>query len=1059
MISQYQQGTVQPKSMTLGMQRQVMQDPRFQYGVPGGQDPRHYQRQAELRRMGVGSAIAKTAMDIGGWEASAGIASAAGMGALGGIAFPMIAGTAALYMPMRGINNAMDRQRFMHGMAADIEQYRETLGFRGGLSYNQATNLAGRMQRSMYQGGFFNKDQQSQIHKIALSNNMISARGGGAASGTLRQYERNFEELKDTTEEVVKLLQTTIEGGMSVIKELQNSGFGSMGRIRQQIRQAKAFGGVTGLGTQNMMQIGAAGARAVQGTPWSANVGASMYQSGAAQAATLSRAGPAGSYAVQRVGGIAAAGGVLANAAMNVLSSGMGTKAVAYAMKPDGTIDEARMNRLMSGKVGAYEMVVGASERGYAMGPSGRVLFERNKEDALNSMSDIGRTQMVNRTFEAWGQGRYGTTDAKAWVFAGQFTNNQRDQRLFAESLLRPKGFDDQYAALQATRATMNQVEMTRAAGPLGRVIGGAIKSTGGYFDRMGEDIVYGSGRVMTGIANVGAAIRKGASYAYEDVLQGIGVYDKYGGINRARAVDAGAAIRAQYGMGRRESELGARGLALTSDSGFARLKNIKKVDAGIDYGALVSKDPKMAAYLYQQIGGAVNLGTAGDLVKNDMVLRGLGATPGSAMFNMIKEQPIAFANSFLATANQYRTSVNKKYENQTTQWDKTMALLPKAYQEKLLDMKRQQSLWIDLGGGQAHHATIGKTKIQGIGTGAAADLVRSQVQVEYDKKNSDIAGTMLHEKSVDLSAYQKAKREAIYYDTFGFKMEAKTSTSEISGITRTTMHETAATTRKKKQLRKILGKEFRFDTAQQQEEAALEIDRLVKSRDISKLNKLAPIISGDKDMTALYFASNEYKEKRSSERQARLNLATAEAIDIRTGEANKFTDHLRYNLHTEVSSKQQSQINKIFLGRANLKDLKSLGKDMISMLATGAGVTEATIKDQIEQGTLSPYLRNVESVQSKEEISAIEKARVDFANAEARKRQADNANKGFIKRDEKEAAAKKANIEYLQAKEEYDKLTGVTGSMSYADSPRSEKSYTSVQPPILNYWNNKWTL
>ncbi|RLE69901.1 MAG: hypothetical protein DRJ45_05950, partial [Thermoprotei archaeon] len=135
MISQYQQGTVQPASMTLAMQRHVAMDPRFQYGVPGGQDPRHYQRQAELRRMGVGAAIAKTAMDIGAWEAGAGIAGMAGMGVLGGIAFPVALSAAALYMPMRGINNAIQRQQFMHSMAADIEQYRDQLGFRGGLSY------------------------------------------------------------------------------------------------------------------------------------------------------------------------------------------------------------------------------------------------------------------------------------------------------------------------------------------------------------------------------------------------------------------------------------------------------------------------------------------------------------------------------------------------------------------------------------------------------------------------------------------------------------------------------------------------------------------------------------------------------------------------------------------------------------------------------------------------------------------------------------------------------------------------------------------------------------
>jgi len=40
---------------------------------------------------------------------------------------------------------------------------------------------------------------------------------------------------------------------MSVIKELQQSGFTSIGAIRQQVLQAKAFGDVTGVGAQNMI--------------------------------------------------------------------------------------------------------------------------------------------------------------------------------------------------------------------------------------------------------------------------------------------------------------------------------------------------------------------------------------------------------------------------------------------------------------------------------------------------------------------------------------------------------------------------------------------------------------------------------------------------------------------------------------------------------------------------------------------------------------------------------------------------------------------------------------
>lgn len=1066
MISQYQQATVQPTSMTLGMQRHVATDPRFQYGVPGGQDPRHYQRQTQLRQMGVGTAIAKTAMDIGAWEAGAGVAGAMGMGTLGGIAFPMAATAAALYMPMRGINNAMERQTFMHGMAADLEQYRDTLGFRGGLSYNQATNLAGRMQRSMYQGGFFNKDQQSQIHKIALSNDMISAKGGGAASGTLRQYERNFEDLKETTEEVVKLMQTTIEGGMSIIKELQGTGFGTMRQVRQQVRQAKAFGGITGMGAQNMMLQGAAGARAVQGTPWAASVGASMYQTGAAQASYMSRMGPGGAYAVQRAGGVAAAGGVLANAQMNVLSSGMGTKAVAYAMNADGTVDQDRMARLMGGKVGAYEMVVGASQRGYAMGISGRVLFERYKEDALNQMSDMGRTQMTNKVFQAWGRGRFGNVEAKAWAFAGQFTNDQRSQRLFAENLMRPKGFDEQFGGLQATRATLTQASIRRPLGPVGRAVTGAAGAVGGAFDRFGEDVVYQSGRAMGGLSKAWMDIKKGAGGFVEDALQVAGIYDEYGGINRATTADPAAAIRNQYAMGTSASRAGMAQLAQSSPAAMQRLRNIKKVDLNFNIGSMMRRDPNQLAYAYQQIGAAMNTGTMGDLWRNDKVTRILGAAPGSEMLRLLQTNPLGVGNTFLGQANQFRTSVSKNYELATTEFDRIMTRLPKASQERLLDMKLNARATYDLLGAHATDISIGKNKAQGIGTGAASDLVMKVARAEAERDGDAKMGAKFNEVSTDLEPYRKARREGVY-GALGFKMEERVSVSHKEGITTRRMVETAETRKRKKGIRKVLGKEFRMDTPEAQMEVYSEIERLRESRDYAKLGKLAPILSGEKDADAMYFYSKGKGTWQDDKRKASAAMAEeqgADAYKIRMAKAQRAIDTLEIGMGQRVTSQQKGFVTNLLTEQLSPAQIKKQtrfgGKGIVNMLATLAGTSVDVIKDEIKGGTLSKFVAGTDMGQTRQDTSGgVDRARADLAEWQDRKRLIENTNKGFIKEDGKKMEAKKINMELLKAQEEYDRLRGVTPEMAYPTSTRDKTSYTSVQPPILNYWNNKWTL
>jgi len=1070
MVSQYQQSTVQPKSMTLGMQRHVAQDPRFQYGVPGGQDPRHYQRQAQLRQMGVGTAIAKTAMDIGAWEAGAGVAAglkAVGMGFFGsGIAVPAIAAGAALYMPMRGISNAMERQSFMHGMAADIEQYRDTLGFSGGLSYKQTTNLAGRMQRNMYQGGFFNKDQQSQIHKIALSNNMISAKGSGATAGTMRQYEKNFEDLKETTEEVVKLMQTTIEGGMSVIKELQQTGFGTMRQVKQQVRQAKAFGGITGMGAQNMMLQGAAGAQAVQGTPWAANVGATMYQTGAAQASYMSRMGSAGAYAVQRVGGVAAAGGVLANAQMNVLSSGMGTKAVAYTMSADGTVDQDRMARLMGGKVGAYEMVVGASQRGYAMGISGRVLFERNKEDALNNMSDMGRTQMTNKIFQAWGRGRFGNVEAKAWAFAGQFTNDQRSQRLFAENLTRPKGFDEQFGGMQETRATLTQPSVKRPLGPVGRAVVGTAGAIGGAFDMFGEDVVYQSGRAIGGLSKAWMDIKKGAGGFVEDALQVAGIYDEYGGINRATTADPAAAIRNQYAMGVSASRAGMAQLAQSSPATIQRLRNIKKVDLNFNVGAMMRKDPNQLAYAYQQIGAAMNTGTMADIYRNDKVTRILGAAPGSEMLKLLQTNPLGVGNTFLGQANQFRTSVSKNYELATTEFDRIMTRLPKATQEKMLDMKLNARATYDLLGTHATNISIGKNKTQGIGTGAASDLVMKVARAEAEREGSEKMGAKFNEVSTNLEPFRKARREGIY-GALGFEMEERVYASNKEGIVTKQMVETAATRRRKKGIKKVLGKEFRMDTPEAQMEVYEEIERLRETRDYAKLGKLAPILSGEKDANAMYFYSKgkgAWQDDKKAATTAIKDEQQTNAYKIRMSKAQRSIDTLEVGMGQKVTGKQKGFITDLLTEQLSPDQIKKQtrfgGKGIVNMLAGLTGTSVDVIKDQIKSGSLSRFVAGSDAAQTRQDTSnGVDKARSDLAEWQDRKRLLDNTNKGFIKEDGEKIKAKQINMELLKAQEEYDKLRGVTPEMAYPTSSRDKTAYASVQPPILNYWNNKWTL
>ena len=563
-ISQYRQmpATSYMSEYPLRQQQKLAFNPIYQYGVGPGQDDRLYNRQAAMNRMSYSASMASAAaytgiaegvsVGMGLWKvgATARVAGAAAGIGMGGMAVSMLAPILPMYFVDRGIQNSLERQQYMHQIATDVETYRGRLGFNN-LSYGAASSLGAQMSSDMFKPDqFFNREQQMRIHKIGLSNDMLTARGAGAGltGGTIEQYRRNFNELRDTTQEVVKLLKTTIEGGMSVMKELQGAGFNSMKQIRQQVLQAKAFGDYTGIGSQNMMQIGVAGAQSVQGTPWQAAVGASMYQTGAMQATAMARTGAMGSYAVERVGGVAAAGGILARAQMNVAMSGYGTRMAAFAMNPDGTMNNSRMSQLMYGQASAYGVVTGANATGYAMGESGRALFPIYKEQFYNNLNDQGRTMVMMNAFNLWGQNRRGTTEAKAYKFAGQFTNDPREQFLLMQNILSPKGFATQAATRSAERMLAAD---TITVSPIKKMFRDAYTSDWSIpfaLEKAGSNLMLGTNRMFQQTGYDWGEFQRNLSTSTSNMV-GRAFGFEGGAWNTSRKMNSQELLRRSYGL------------------------------------------------------------------------------------------------------------------------------------------------------------------------------------------------------------------------------------------------------------------------------------------------------------------------------------------------------------------------------------------------------------------------------------------------------------------------------------------------------------------------------
>ena len=464
MISQYQQQMANYPRSSANYARMLSQ-PRFQYGV-SSIDTRFYQRQAEVSRTVTGSGVAKGVADIGSFMAVAPLlaplAGGAGMftgaGLMAGFAAPMAVTAAPLYFLSKGIDRNIQRQRAMQSIASDVEQYRDRLGM-SNMSYNEATQLGANLTSSMFsRGQFFNPEKQQEILKYGLANDMLSGKGRGMMSGDIKTFEKNFKELLKTVSEVSKTMKVTAEGAMSVVKEMQMGGFGNMGQISNSVMSAKAYGTMTGLGMQNMLNVGAAGAQAAQGTPWRAAAGANMYMGGVAVAGNMASGySPSMQQNVAQVGGVAQAGGILAQQAMNIMKSGGGSRMLAYMMNNKMGLDENASRRLLGGGLSGHDVVTGASQNAHGWGIS-RIMFGRRSQEMLNNLAEddpMNIFKMRQSYFDAWRSHRRGNVMEQAEAFGKTYGGpNVKEQWLLADDLLSNR----QYSKLSAERKVAEAV-------------------------------------------------------------------------------------------------------------------------------------------------------------------------------------------------------------------------------------------------------------------------------------------------------------------------------------------------------------------------------------------------------------------------------------------------------------------------------------------------------------------------------------------------------------------------------------------------------------------------
>ena len=207
--AQYVNNVSQPLSMSYAQQHLLASQSDAGYGGYNQAQRRMSQDLVnQTKRMTYAGSAAAGVADLAIYGAMSGVGTTAASGmALTGaasigmtVAAPMAAAAvvgAALVEPIRG---EVARRQYASNISVDLDRYRGRIGF-DHASTREISNLGKDMQRSMYGGGFFSKDQQMNIHKLGLSEGLVSGRSAGGKS-SMDQYKKNFDELK--FEEILK---------------------------------------------------------------------------------------------------------------------------------------------------------------------------------------------------------------------------------------------------------------------------------------------------------------------------------------------------------------------------------------------------------------------------------------------------------------------------------------------------------------------------------------------------------------------------------------------------------------------------------------------------------------------------------------------------------------------------------------------------------------------------------------------------------------------------------------------------------------------------------------
>jgi hypothetical protein len=329
---------------------------------------------------GIGGVLGSIAGPIG-----TGLGAAAG-GVIGGLAGG-IAGGIAPSILTAGISDHLSREM-------EVRNYLENSSFRyigaGSKMADPRTGTGMNIQSRREIAEFLTKMDidDKYLRHDDMSRLLTSATESGLMHNTqdIEEFKKRFKEITENVKTVARVLHTSIEEGMKVMKDLRGIGVTDPNEAGQLIMQSDVKGKVAGRTASEMLEIGMQGAELLRGTGVSMDIGFKSAQMNLAAIRSARDAGVLSQEAVAQAGGEEALSQRMVAGTFGFVQSMQGRGALLAAYGRGGTVDATSLDKLARGDFSLAEMYqTGSAKVG---DPSELMKFQAYQEKIVSEVGE-----------------------------------------------------------------------------------------------------------------------------------------------------------------------------------------------------------------------------------------------------------------------------------------------------------------------------------------------------------------------------------------------------------------------------------------------------------------------------------------------------------------------------------------------------------------------------------------------------------------------------------------------------------------------------------------------